>query len=526
MNPLRGQKGLALLETAVGLVIAAILVVPLAQILREQLRITNTITTQVTSTQQLGFSTVVFGVDATRALSFTAGQDPEYGTLSWLELSGDSPISTTVRFFFSEGTVFRELKRGGTVSPAVAILKGIEQFGDVVFEHIKPSWTFDPQSKTWSYTEGKIDVSVTTVRETAGGRAEVEFSTALTADLRPQIVLPAAFPGTLGPPPPHTSRVDYRIAGDPDLQQGDLDSGSGNDLTFDDENHYVAQGEGTPRTVIWEATSEAIDFTKITGITLEFTGQADQAGVTVQLFIFHPDDDANGNDEDEDEDEDTSPDATIIFTTPNTDETVNVVFSGDAVQHVESLGTKVARFRLQATHTGPFKLIADHLTFKVTGLPSPTFSRDYLVATSPTVEEGDLQSGDFFSLAYVDNSFYSVEEVDDVVQWIAVSEPVLLNTVSSADVALAARVSAGTPTVELFVFNPAHGGQGFAATPDATFTYSATNTLATISFSLSPEDLEFVNSLFPKEVRIRVKGADPTTDWRLEAERLSITLTR
>ena len=463
-----------------------------------QLRITNTITTQVTSTQQLGFSTVVFGVDATRAQSFTAGQDPEYGTLSWLELSGDSPIPTTVRFFFSEETVFRELKRGGTVSPAVAILEGIKQFDDVVFEHIQPSWTFDPQSKTWSYTEGKIDISVTTVRETAGGRAEVEFSTALTANLRPQIDLPAAFPGTLGPPPPHTSRVDYRIAGDPNLQQGGLDSGSGSDLTFDDENHYVVRSAGTTGAVVWEATSEAIDFKEITGITLEFTGQADQAGVTLELFIIHPDDDTNGNDEDEDDD--ISPDVTIVFTTPNTDDTVNIVFSDDAVNHVESLGTMVARFRLQATHTRPFKLRADHLTFKVTGLPSPTFSRDYLVAISPTVEEGNHQSGDFLSLAYVDNNFYSVEEVDDVVQWIAVSEPILLNTTTSVDVSLTARVSKGTPILELFVFNPANGGQGYAATPDATFTYSATATLATISFSLSPEDLEFVNSLFPKEV--------------------------
>ena len=318
--------------------------------------------------------------------------------------------------------------------------------------------------------------------------------------------------------------MDYRIAGDPNLQQGDLDSGSGSDLTFDDENHYVVRSAGTTGAVVWEATSEAIDFKEITGITLEFTGQADQAGVTLELFIIHPDDDTNGNDEDEDDD--ISPDVTIVFTTPNTDETVNIVFSDDAVNHVESLGTMVARFRLQATHTGPFKLRADHLTFKVTGLPSPTFSRDYLVAISPTVEEGNYQSGDFLSLAYVDNNFYSVEDVDDVVQWIAVSEPILLNNTTSVDVSLTARVSKGTPILELFVFNPANGGQGYAATPDATFTYSATATLATISFSLSPEDLEFVNSLFPKEVRIRVKGTDPATDWVLEADRLSITVTR
>ena len=185
-----------------------------------------------------------------------------------------------------------------------------------------------------------------------------------------------------------------------------------------------------------------------------------------------------------------------------------------------SLEPKVVKIRIKATHPQKFRLFSDQLIFQVAGTPSPSFFRDYLIETDPFLETGIYVSGGFSSLAVDDTDYYRVRESGDVVQWTAVSQAINLGTVSSVQFFFTARVSRGTPVQQIYVFNPANGGDGYAVSPDSETTYGSTGTDVTVSFLLSAADVAYVNTLFPKEVRIRVRGTDSSNRWRLNGDRL------
>jgi hypothetical protein len=301
------------------------------------------------------------------------------------------------------------------------------------------------------------------------------------------------------------------------LLTGTFRSGSGADLTFDDTKFYVTRGAGSPRTVVWEATSEAIDYTNITNISVEFTGRVDSAGVSQEFFIFNatdPGHTAGGYD--------TSPDEAGPYPSANTDRKVVFTFTDADVAYVNSLATKVIKIKLRATHTTVFDLSADQLIFKVAGTPSSTFSRDYVLEANPTIEVGSLVtgSGDFTSLEKDDTSYYTVNRVGGVVQWSAVSQPISLDTISSVQVIFVGRVNQANTVQQIFVFNPANGGDGYSATPNLQTTYTSINTDTPANFFLSAADVDYAKSLFPKEVRIRVKATNATGNWDLQSDQL------
>jgi hypothetical protein len=88
------------------------------------------------------------------------------------------------------------------------------------------------------------------------------------------------------------------------------------------------------------------------------------------------------------------------------------------------------------------------------------------------------------------------------------------------EVIFTGRATKGNPVQSIFVYNPSKGGDGFGTTTASQITYASTNTDTTASFFLSSSDLDYVKTLFPKEVRIRVKGTDAFAQWRLEADLL------
>jgi hypothetical protein len=195
-------------------------------------------------------------------------------------------------------------------------------------------------------------------------------------------------------------------------------------------------------------------------------------------------------------------------------------FTDADVAYVNSLATKVIKIKLRATHSAPYDLSADQLIFKVAGTPSATFSRDYVLESDPTIEVGSFVSGDFTSLEKDDTSFYTVNRVGGVVQWSATSQPISLDTVSSIQVNFIGRVNQANTVQQIFVFNPANGGDGYPATPNLQTTYTSTNTDTLASFFLSAADVDYVKTLFPKEVRIRVKATNATGNWDLQADHL------
>ena len=531
------QAGFTLIEVMASLAIAGSMVGMLAGVIAIQTRLPVKARSEQVASQQVQRGVLLITEDASRAQSFAAGADPDYGTFSWFEFSGVSPISTTARYFWEQdpshpdhdpsqpslyGKVLRELNRNGEVTPPQVVLTGIVQYGSVTFDYVAPAWSFDHTTKLWSYTEGQVDVNLTTTHE-AGVKVAIggeEFpdtivSAQLFSDLRPQPDLPAPLPARLPPPAPLPNQINFRIAGEPVLLKGTIKSGSGADLTFDDANFYKLSSSNAPRTASYEATSEVIDYSDIEVVTIEFTGQSNKAGSSLEVFVFNPTDQDHT-----DGGYDTSADVASVFSSSGTDTTVTFSLSPNDLNYVNSLNPKVIRIKVKATHSTKFDFSSDKLVYTVAGTPASTFFRDYLAITEPSLEVGSLIGGSVASLETDDTDYYTTQEVGDVLQWTTTSEAITLDTIGTLEVIFTGRATKGAPVQEIFVFNPANGGDGFASTPDSSFTYTSTGTDATVSFFVSGTDLTYIASLFPKEVRIRIKGTDTTANWQLQADKL------
>jgi hypothetical protein len=497
------------------LAISSIVLPLLAGVVAQQVRIPIKIQSEVQASQQVQKATFLISEDANVAQSFTSGTSTDYGTFKWFEFSSAAAVPVTARYFWQDQAVLRELIRGGEALPPQVILEPVLQVDHVNFTYTAPAWTYNESTRLWSYAEGKITVTLLTTHDAGAEFPDTTITATLLSELRPQIDLPAPIPGRLPAPTPPANQVNFFVSGEPTLIQGTYRSGSGANLKFDDTNYYVTRGTGSPRTVIWEVTSEAIDYTTITDIRVEFVGQVDRAGVAQSFFVYNPNDidhTFGGYDD--------SPDESSVYPTNNVDRTVNFQFNSTDVAYVNSLATKVVRVKLMATDPSVFDLSADRLIFKVAGTPSSTFFRDFVVDTPPSIQTGSLFSGDYTALAVDDTTYFVTQESGNVVQWEAVSEAITLDTATSTEIRFVGRSTKGTPTIGFYVFNPAHGGDGYPATPNATTTYTSIHTDFSTNFFLNSSDLAYVNSLFPKEVRIRIKGSGGGSQWRLEADQL------
>ncbi len=196
MRILIGQRGSTLLEMITALAISGVIAAPLAAIFSTQLRLPEKVVSELKSAQQTQKSTQVISEDTMSARSFAPGQEPDYGTFSWLELTGDAPISITARYFWDQEQqeLLRLFTRGGVLNPANKVISGIKEYGDVSFQHIPPNWSYDQAGKTWSYTEGKMEVDITQTLESGAGFESTISTDKLVMDFRLQTELPAPVP--------------------------------------------------------------------------------------------------------------------------------------------------------------------------------------------------------------------------------------------------------------------------------------------------------------------------------------------
>jgi len=195
MKILTRQVGNTLIELTVALAITGIIAVPLTGAMSAQLSIPAKITRRVAATSEELSSTLVISEDAAVAQSFTPGTGSDYGTFAWSEFSVDTPIPTSSRYTFTGGAAFRVVERSGEVTSPQLVVGGIKNKDDITFTHILPKWDYDAITKTWSYTEGKIVISIIKTRETEEGEASTTQQR-FVADFRPEIERPVV------PPPP------------------------------------------------------------------------------------------------------------------------------------------------------------------------------------------------------------------------------------------------------------------------------------------------------------------------------------
>lgn len=507
--------GYTLVEMSVVLAISGLLLTGMVGILFTQVRIPLKIQSDTAGSAQVRKATLLITEDANNAQSFTAGTSTVYGTFKWTELSGAASVPVSVRYLWQNQELLREVTHAGETGPPQVVMKPVATSTDVLFSHTPSGWTYSDITKTWTYTEGRITVTATSTRESAPGLGDVAITAKLIGDLRPQTDRPVPLPGRLPPPVPPANQVNFYVAGNPTLNTGTYRSGSGSNLKFDDTLYYVTRGAGSPRTVEWEVTSEVIDYATTTQISIEFTGQVDTSGVAQSFFVYNPNDPEHTQGGYA-----VTPDESSVYPSVNTDRTITFQLNDADVAYVNSLGSKVVRLKMVATSASSFDHTADRLIFRVAGNPNPTFFRDYVADTAPTVELGS-GSGNFTSLSADDDDYYTItrDSGTDTVQWQAISEAINLDTLSSLEIRFQGKATKQPVAMSFFIFNPnVHSGDGFPVAPNATTTYSTSAEVLT-SFFLNATDLAYVSSLFPKEVRIRVKGT-LAQNWDLNSDLL------
>ncbi len=176
------------------LAIFAIISVPLTAIIADELRIPLRISNNITAARRLQSSTSILSEDATSAQSFSAGIEPDYGTFSWLELVGPAPVQLSARYYWKEGSLFRQMTRNADAGQSFQVIEGITEYSDIVFTHTPPTWTYDPVAKRWSYTNGRVAIGLDATSESTADFRELVRSGRLVADFRPQLERPEVFP--------------------------------------------------------------------------------------------------------------------------------------------------------------------------------------------------------------------------------------------------------------------------------------------------------------------------------------------
>ena len=127
--------GFTLVEIAIVLAIGGIILAPLAGIfwqLQWLPRQQRALLQVDQSVRQIGRWV---SEDGRRAQTFTPGTEPDYGTFSWTDFSVSPPASFSVRYYWSDGAIFRESDDGdGPIRNQVAA--NITQYSDATFQKV------------------------------------------------------------------------------------------------------------------------------------------------------------------------------------------------------------------------------------------------------------------------------------------------------------------------------------------------------------------------------------------------------
>ena len=96
--------------------------------------------------------------------------------------------------------MLRQLTRGDDPNTPIIILEGILVFCEVEFQVEDPLWDFDSETKTWTYIEGQVTVTIKRHLEAGAAIREDSFfgeeilEEKLIADFRPHLNRPVPVP--------------------------------------------------------------------------------------------------------------------------------------------------------------------------------------------------------------------------------------------------------------------------------------------------------------------------------------------
>jgi prepilin-type N-terminal cleavage/methylation domain-containing protein len=190
----RRQPGFSLLEIAVVLAVAGLVLAPAIALLFQMMTIPAERVDSTTLARSARQAVRWIGADARQAEAFTPLSAPDYGTFTWTDrASGVAPVTHAVRYFHSpaDQALMREETIGGGPPEAFPIASRVASYGDVSIEE----------------TGRIVQASVTVGKESVGGPLAKTDSVLVL--MRP--VLPAGAPPT--PPPLVLAWDDFESAG-------------------------------------------------------------------------------------------------------------------------------------------------------------------------------------------------------------------------------------------------------------------------------------------------------------------------
>jgi hypothetical protein len=98
------ERGVSLLETAVALLIVAIITVPLVGIASQFLLIPVDWQANITSNRDARHAVRLMSEDVRRSLVYSPAEEPDYGTFAWTDYTLPSPRHYAVRYFYDAST--------------------------------------------------------------------------------------------------------------------------------------------------------------------------------------------------------------------------------------------------------------------------------------------------------------------------------------------------------------------------------------------------------------------------------------
>ena len=156
---------------------------------------------------------------------------------------------------------------------------------------------------------------------------------------------------------------------------------------------------------------------------------------------------------------------------------------------------------------------------------SKTHQRISYVAGEPTILEGSLAAGNGDYLDVDDTSYYSVLSTGtpSSLTWEATSGAMSFDTINFVTVTFIGQNDRGYVRVEFYVYNPddpEHTQGGYSVTPDATVNLEERLVEYLTFFYLPEADVDYVNSLETKTVKLKVRAWRSLGDFKLQTDQL------
>ncbi|MBI2908431.1 MAG: hypothetical protein HYX92_12360 [Chloroflexi bacterium] len=312
--------------------------------------------------------------------------------------------------------------------------------------------------------------------------------------------------------------IEYRPGFNPALIQGFQPSGDQQSLTADDNSYYSVTGDGDPPFVIWELTSEIIEFPKVSFGEVRIVAQSNKSSTKLEVFIYNPNDPSHTQGG-----YNPIPDTTVILEAASTEQMFVVGLASADVTYLNSLATKRLKIKVRATRTGGFRLYVDQVIFSMAGVVSVD---KRMVKNEPVVQIGTVQAGSRADLAQDDASYYTVRSgTGNVVQFEVTSDNFVFSNLDTLSVSIVAQSNKGGIILEMYVYNPtdaAHVDGGYDPVPDFATTVPLANTDKAANLNVDPTDISYLNLLFPISMKLKVR-ATHTSDFQLSVDRLMFT---